>query len=89
MRIFTSWKASEPSKVTRFYPQNGGQVDLKHQAMAAQYFRKQGAVLAWAAHSPLPRLTQHYARALRHELSGHWSEGRDLELHRLRLDPRR
>ena len=89
IRILTSWKASEPSKVTRFYLQNGGLVVLNHQAMAAQYFPKQGAVIAWASDSSLPRLTQHYIRALRHALFGSSSGGEDLELHRLLLESRR
>ena len=89
VRILTSWRASEPSKVTRFYLQDGGLVVLNHQATAAHYFPKRGAVIAWASDSPLPRLTQHYVSALRHELFGSAPEGRDLELHRLLLESRR
>ena len=88
IRILTSWKASEPSKVTRFYLQDGGLVVLDHQAMAVQYFPQRAAVIAWASDSPLPRLTQHYVRALGHEFAGSSSEGRDLELHRLLLESR-
>jgi predicted dehydrogenase len=89
VRILTSWKASEPSKVTRFYLGNGGLVVLNHQAIAAQYFPPQGAVVAWGSDSPLPRLTQHYLRALRWELFGRSPAGRDLDLHRLLLESRR
>jgi len=88
IRILTSWRASEPSKVTRFYLRDGGLVVLNHQAIAVQHFPHQAAVIAWASESRLPRLTQHYVRALRHELSGHSPEGRDLELHRLLLESR-
>ena len=89
IRILTSWQASEPSKATRFHLRDGGLVVLDHQAMAARCLPKHGAVIAWASDSPLPRLTQHYVRALRHELSGRSPDGRDLELHRLLLDSRR
>lgn len=89
VRVLTSWDASEPSKVTRLHLQNGGLVVLDHQATAARYRPQQGAVIAWSSDSPLPRLTQHYVRALRHELHERASEGRDLELHRLLLESRR
>ena len=89
IRVVTSWNASEPSKVTRFHLRNGGSVVLDHQAMAARCLPETGAPIAWESDSPLPRLTQHYVRALRHELFGGSSEGRDLELHRLLLDSRR
>lgn len=89
IRILTSWRASEPSKVTRLSLPDGGLVVLNHQAIAAQYFPSRGAVIAWGSESPLPRLTQHYVRALRHELAGGPSEGRDVELHRLLLESRR
>jgi predicted dehydrogenase len=89
VRIFTSWLAAEPSKVTRFHLRDGGLVVLDHQGTAARYSPVRGAQIAWASDDGLPRLTRHYVRALRHELLGASPASRDLELHRLLLDSRR
>ena len=87
VRISTSWHGIDPTKVTRVDLCDGGIVILNHQAMLVRFSRKDGPAQIWASSGALPRLTQHYVAALRHELRGESVEARDRLLHTLLLGP--
>jgi len=85
IKIATSWRGVNPSKVTRVDLRDGGIVILNHQAMLARYCGSDGSAQTWTSPSALPRLTQHYVAAFRHELLRSAPAGRDRLLHALLL----
>jgi predicted dehydrogenase len=87
-RIFTSWHAAEPAKITRLRFEGDRLLILNHQATAAQLFVATALVSAWGADGTIERLTSHYINALRAALTPNNGAMDDLHLHRLLLQER-
>src|SRR5439155_8757172 len=64
-RIFTSWQAAQPAKITRLRFADDCLLVLNHQATAGQLFVGTALVSAWGADGTIERLTSHYVNALR------------------------